>query len=135
MHSSTEWKPGQSGNPAGRPKGLLGGRARAIALIDTICEDPTNLVSLKEALQAEFIKGPVKFFKTFVIPLRPAETVGSIAPNGWALLTPAEVCQQMDAATAPRPEDAGGQENGPENADSLPAVDIVLTGHTEAIDE
>lgn len=69
-----EFKPGQSGNPAGKPKGSIGGRARALLMLDEIMAKAGNLKLLGEEFQKAFKAKPLSFFKTYVMPLLPKET-------------------------------------------------------------
>lgn len=64
----------QPGNP-GRPKGILCGRAQALAILDQVVSDPAVKVRLGEALRAEFNKNPVRFFRTIIMPLLPKESI------------------------------------------------------------
>ena len=66
-------KGGPSPNPAGRPKGLRGGRYKALAMLDKLMGQVENLEKLREALQAKFDKDPCAFFRTYVMPLIPKE--------------------------------------------------------------
>lgn len=65
---------GKSGNPSGRPKGALGGRARALAGLDKMLAQRKNVDVLVKALEEEFRADPVRFFKTVVMPLLPKES-------------------------------------------------------------
>ena len=67
-------QPGVSGNPVGRPKGSYGGRIAALAAMDQMLGKKKKQVALVKALEAEFDKDPVTFFKTFVMPLLPKES-------------------------------------------------------------
>ena len=68
------FQPGQSGNPAGRPKGSYGGRIKALAALDKMLGRKKSQDALVKALQLEFDKDPVRFFKTIVMPLLPKES-------------------------------------------------------------
>jgi hypothetical protein len=67
------WRPGQSGNPAGKPKGTLHGRARALKLLDSVLEEPKTLERLREALLAYILRDPVRAFRVLIMPLIPRE--------------------------------------------------------------
>ena len=69
---TTLWKPGQSGNPSGRPKGQTG-RGIALAVLDQMLKTTPNQRLLKIRLERSFREDPVKFFKTIVMPLLPKE--------------------------------------------------------------
>ncbi|MCH8512308.1 MAG: hypothetical protein LAT83_11740 [Kiritimatiellae bacterium] len=65
---------GESGNHRGRPKGSYGGRIQALAALDRMLGKKRNQAVLSKALEDEFVKDPVRFFKTFVMPLLPRES-------------------------------------------------------------
>ena len=67
---------GVSGNPAGKPKGTVSGRARALLLLDRVVGDAENLRVMKNALSAELRKRPVWFFINVIMPLLPKESRG-----------------------------------------------------------
>jgi len=77
-----QFQPGQSGNPAGRPKGSSGGRVRALAALDTMLGKRKNQRVLVQALEAEFQGNPVRFFKTIIMPLLPREAKLSLDHEG-----------------------------------------------------
>ena len=72
------FQPGQSGNPAGRPKGAVCGRVRAVQLLDEIIAEPENQQRLRDALREEFEKNPQRFFRTIIMPLLPKESLVAI---------------------------------------------------------
>ena len=65
---------GVSGNPAGRPKGLLGGRARTLAVLDKVLGEVENLALMEAALAEALRKRPLWFFTNIIMPLLPKET-------------------------------------------------------------
>ncbi len=65
---------GKSGNPTGRPKGAVGGRARALTELDRMLGQKDNAKLLADKLEEEFRADPVRFFKTVVMPLLPKES-------------------------------------------------------------
>jgi len=65
--------PGQSGNPAGRPKGSIGGRSLALRALDELLTEEATLAELRQALREELRRNPVRFFRTIVMPLLPRE--------------------------------------------------------------
>ena len=65
---------GESGNPAGRPKGSYGGRIQALASLDRMLGRKRNQLVLVKALEQDFLSNPVRFFKTVVMPLLPRES-------------------------------------------------------------
>ncbi len=73
---------GKSGNPSGRPKGALGGRARALAGLDKMLAQKKNADVLVKALEEEFRADPVRFFKTVVMPLLPRDAKVEVDRGG-----------------------------------------------------
>ena len=69
-----EFQAGESGNPAGRPKGSYGGRIQALAGLDKLLARKKNQQALIAALEKDLQKDPVRFFKTVVMPLLPKES-------------------------------------------------------------
>ncbi len=72
---SNQFTPGCQPGP-GRPKGSVGGRAQAIALIDSIISE--NGDELRAALEKEFHKSPVKFWQRFGFPLVPTAVLARV---------------------------------------------------------
>ena len=72
------WKPGQSGNPAGKPKGCVSGRAKALSLVDECLSKAKNTQRLTEALDDALQKKPLWFFVNIVMPLLPKESKGTL---------------------------------------------------------
>ena len=68
--------PGFALNPAGRPKGAVSGRARALELVDEILSEKKCSESLAGALREALMKKPLWFFVNIVMPLLPKETKG-----------------------------------------------------------
>ena len=73
MGHFTPWKPGQSGNPAGRPKGALSGRQQAVSLLDSIFAEPDVKAAIQKGLREYFLKKPVQAFRRLVLPLLPRQ--------------------------------------------------------------
>jgi hypothetical protein len=55
----------------GRPKGSLGGRQRALQVLDDLLAREGNLKALGKALQTEFDRDPADFWQRFAVPLIP----------------------------------------------------------------
>jgi len=76
--------PGAVLNPAGRPRGSVGGRALALLTLDKMMAKEANLELLFKALEADFLKDPIRFFKTIIMPTAPTDVkmaiVGTVAP-------------------------------------------------------
>ncbi len=73
---AAKFKPGQSGNPAGKVKGTVGGRMKALGALDRMMGKEENIALLETALEETFRKKPVWFFVNIVMPLLPKETKG-----------------------------------------------------------
>jgi hypothetical protein len=73
---AAKFKPGQSGNPAGKAKGTVGGRMKALGALDRMMGKEENVALLETALEETFRKKPVWFFVNIVMPLLPKETKG-----------------------------------------------------------
>ena len=69
-----QFEVGESGNPRGRPKGAYGGRIQALAALDKVLGKQKNLTSLEKALEVEFRRDPVRFFRSIIMPLLPKES-------------------------------------------------------------
>ena len=67
---------GVSGNPVGRPKGLLTGRAKALYALDQVVAKEENLSLIEDALEKTLREKPLWFFVNIVMPLLPKETKG-----------------------------------------------------------
>ena len=93
---------GQSGNPKGGPKGSYGGRIQALACLDKLMASKKKQRALIAALDKEFTKDPVRFFRTFIMPLLPKESKLAIDNDGiveWKSLL--EAFPKPDAAPLP----------------------------------
>ena len=80
---------GESGNPAGRPRGSCSGRTMALRALDDMLAEDENIEMLKAALVAELHKNPMRFFKEIIMPLLPRNAVldlGSAGPIQWVSL-------------------------------------------------
>jgi hypothetical protein len=78
----SQFQPGVSGNPDGRPKGSSGGRVQALAALDVMLAKRKNQRALVKALESEFLGNPVRFFKTIIMPLLPREAKLSLDHDG-----------------------------------------------------
>ena len=86
------FKPGESGNPRGRPVGSTSGRTRVLSVLDQILSEADSLAAMHAAFMAEFKKSPVRFFRQIVMPLLPREAVSRIMTENpgtivWKSLT------------------------------------------------
>ena len=75
------FQPGTSGNPAGKPKGLVSGRSKALGALDRIVARDENIEILEAALEGALRKRPLWFFVNIVMPLLPKESKG-VLDNG-----------------------------------------------------
>ena len=78
----SKFLPGGTGNPRGRPKGSYGGRIQALASLDKMLAKKRNQQALIRALEGDFLKNPVRFFKTVIMPLLPREAKLSFDHDG-----------------------------------------------------
>lgn len=67
---------GISGNPVGRPKGLLTGRSKALYALDQVVSKEENLALIEDALEKTLKEKPLWFFTNIIMPLLPKETKG-----------------------------------------------------------
>ena len=108
-------RPFEHGNP-GRPKGSVGGRARALMLLDSILAEEENQKLLGDAIRASFQKNPMLFFRQIIMPLMPRDLTLRFNDGGvvkWASLldsfprppTFAEPSKQLPPSEIPPPTD------------------------------
>ena len=88
--------PDPNRNTKGRP---IGGRSKAIGLVDKICSKAKNLKAMEKDLQAKFDASPVWFFMNIVMPLAPKQKDTGLVSIGFATMTPADAADAMDQAT------------------------------------
>ncbi|MBM4164684.1 MAG: hypothetical protein FJ222_09640 [Lentisphaerae bacterium] len=69
---------GQSGNPAGRPKGIQSGRMKALGALDRITAKEANVKIMERALEKALREKPLWFFTNIVMPLLPRETRAAV---------------------------------------------------------
>jgi|GEM_PF-3352256 hypothetical protein len=79
QQTPNRFRPGQSGNPSGRPPGIVGGRVRALQILDKITGDEDNVKLLAAAFEAAFRKNPMQFFQKVMRDLIPRESLVKIA--------------------------------------------------------
>ena len=65
------WKPGESGNPAGKPKGTVSPRTRAVQILESVLAQPDVQEAIRVGLHDYFLKKPVQAFRRLVMPLLP----------------------------------------------------------------
>jgi len=89
-----KYQAGESGNPNGRPKGSIGGRMQALHALDKLLARRKTQATLIRALDDEFKKNPIGFFRTIIMPLLPREAKLSLEHDGvleWkSLIGPSE---------------------------------------------
>ncbi len=103
---------GQSGNPKGRPRGIHGGRAKALILLDAIAGKSKNQKVIGAAIEKNIREDPMGFFKSVLMPLMPREAKLSIENDGvvmWKSLLGDEPGEKprFDAEGKPLPENDG----------------------------
>ncbi len=67
---ATRFKPGHIGNPNGNG-GWVGGRQKALRILDKMLAKEENQVLLAQDLEKTFRANPTSFFKNIVMPLLP----------------------------------------------------------------
>lgn len=67
--------PGANLNPHGRPAGSVGGRSRALQILDEVSTRQDNAQLLAEAMDAAMKKNPLQFFLRYMVPLMPKEAL------------------------------------------------------------
>ncbi|MDD4117261.1 MAG: hypothetical protein PHI39_03495 [Kiritimatiellae bacterium] len=75
MNHPARFQPGCTPGP-GRPKGSVSGRTKAIALIDDLLTKYAD--KLEEALEAELLKNPARFWTRYGLPLVPQAMVARV---------------------------------------------------------
>jgi hypothetical protein len=81
--------PGHSLNPNGKPAGCVGGRAKALAMLDAIVGEEEVQTAIGAAIRTEALENPLRFFKQILMPLFPSEIkmkVGEEGPVTWVSL-------------------------------------------------
>jgi len=119
------FQPGQSGNPAGRPKGTKSGRVHALGELDALLSEEETLEMLRAGFQKALERDPVWFFRRIIMPLLPKEATLSLENEGaiqWVSLsttipTEASRLSTMPATNASALSAPGG---GSEKPSALP---------------
>ena len=76
------FKRGKSGNPRGRPKGSVGGRAMAVIWLDGLLVKKENKELVCAAFQEALKRDTLGFFKSVVMPLMPKDAKLTVARDG-----------------------------------------------------
>jgi hypothetical protein len=95
---------GQSGNPAGKPKGAVSGRTQIVKALDRLLQDEGNQQALLNGLEASLQKDPVWFFRRIIMPLLPKEASVNIEYNGvvtWLSLSDTIPTEVKNASMMP----------------------------------
>ncbi|MDD4020066.1 MAG: DUF5681 domain-containing protein [Kiritimatiellae bacterium] len=101
------FQPGTSGNPAGKPKGLVSGRSKALGALDRIVGRDENIEILEAALEGALRKRPLWFFVNIVMPLLPKESKG-VLDNGDRVIEWRGLLSVCGATDGQRTEVGGG---------------------------
>jgi len=99
---------GVSGNPAGRPKGLLTGRAKALYALDQVVAKDANIELIEAALEKTLKEKPMWFFVNIIMPLLPKETKGVLETGDriveWRSLVATAGCEGVSRGGAENAE-------------------------------
>jgi hypothetical protein len=109
------FKPGQSGNSAGRPRGSGSGRIQAIGVLDRLLSEPEVQTILLEGLRAELIRDPALFFRNFVMPLMPKQAALQPPQKGelpWRSLCDTILTPDNSPSTTPETGDSASSVPG-----------------------
>ena len=71
MPGHPPWRPGESGNPAGKPKGTVSARTRAVQILESVLAEPDVQEAIRVGIRDYFLKKPVQAFRRLVMPLLP----------------------------------------------------------------
>ena len=110
------YEPGQSGNPAGRPKGSKSGRMQALGVLDTMLKDVGTLAVLRAGLEKKLAQDPVWFFRRIIMPLLPKDATVQLDKKG--------AIQWVRLSTIPFPDSSPSIDLNPDSESSAP--DVVL---------
>jgi len=97
------WEKGESGNPAGRPRGSVNGRTRALFVLDEVLSDANNRKRLRDKFEEAIKVDALRFFTQIVMPLLPKNTTIDLNVNQQVASTPDQIVLMMDAVTLGRP--------------------------------
>ena len=75
------FKPGNNANPRGRPPGTVGGRTRALQILDEVSNREDNAALLAQAMDAAMKKNPLAFFLKYMAPLLPKQALLRVENN------------------------------------------------------
>ena len=89
---------GVSGNPVGRPKGLLTGRAKALYALDQVVAKDENIELIEAALEKTLKEKPMWFILNVILPLLPKETKGVLETGDRVIEWKSLVSTAADAA-------------------------------------
>ena len=84
------FKPGESGNPAGKKKGTRSGRMQALGVLDTLLKDAGALEVLRAGLEKKLEQDPIWFFRRIIMPLLPKDATVQFDNKGaiqWVRLS------------------------------------------------
>jgi len=119
------FKPGESGNPMGRPKGSYGGRIMALASLDKLLARKKSQQALIRALEKELLANPVRFFRTMIMPLLPRESKLAFDHEGvirWQSLLTEATPASDDVRRSTGTEEGGSYIEADEAGPEAPAL-------------
>ena len=103
------WKPGQTGNPGGKPKGLPTHRTRAIAamteMLDRVMREPEIMESVEKQFRRAITSNAPKALREYILPFAPTFTATQTEDAAGNIIRRLSV-QQLEAIVSEgRPSD------------------------------
>lgn len=95
--------PGKPPGP-GKPKGSIGGRAKALILLDKIIAEEEVQERIGDAIREAVMADPMKFFRQIIMPLLPTEVKMKLVEEGaisWVRLSTMYPIQDSGTSTTP----------------------------------
>jgi len=117
------FKPGESGNPAGKKKGTRSGRMQALGVLDSLLKETGAMEVLRAGLEKKLEQDPVWFFRRIIMPLLPKEASLHIEHDGvieWRLLSNTPPIGLNKSSTMPATSDS--VLSAPDDASERPCV-------------
>ena len=102
------FQPGNTVGAAGRPKGSVTGRSKALKMLDEVLGEEDVQRAMKAALRQFFLDSPVKAFRRLVLPLLPRQMKLDVA-EPITIVWKSLLTQPPPAAPLPSPDGTDGE--------------------------